>query len=164
MISRRSSRGRNSKATSTHLPQSGPYANRPKYATPSSKQFLQPAQIPLSNIDLTPEFRDALDLLENSQNHLYITGKAGTGKSTLLRYFRETTKKNVAVVAPTGIAAINVSGQTIHSLLRLPPRFLERNDVRMQAKIGSLLGSWTLSLLTRSQWCGQISWMLLIGP
>lgn len=73
-------------------------------------------------------------MLENSKYHVYITGKAGTGKSTLLRYFRETTKKNVAVVAPTGIAAINIGGQTIHSLLRLPPRFLERDDVQTAGK------------------------------
>ena len=46
---------------------------------------------------------------------MYITGKAGTGKSTLLQYFRQKTSKNVAVLAPTGVAAINIKGQTIHS-------------------------------------------------
>ncbi len=81
------------------------------------------------DIELTPEFQNALKLLENSTEHLYITGKAGTGKSTLLRHFRETTQKKIAVVAPTGIAAVNVGGQTIHSLLRFPPKFLEKDDV-----------------------------------
>ena len=88
----------------------------------------------MPDIDLTPEFRHALELLENSAEHLYITGKAGTGKSTLLRYFRETTKKRIAVVAPTGIAAVNVGGQTIHSLLRFPPKFLEKDDVHTAGK------------------------------
>ena len=92
------------------------------------------AQIPLTDIELTQEFRLALDLLEQTSAHLYITGKAGTGKSTLLRYFRETTQKKVAVLAPTGIAAINVGGQTIHSFLRLPPRFLQRGDVHTAGK------------------------------
>ena len=64
---------------------------------------------------LTPEFERALDLLENTKQNVFISGKAGTGKSTFLEYFRKNTKKNVAVVAPTGVAALNVRGQTIHS-------------------------------------------------
>ena len=73
---------------------------------------------PITNPDemtLTPEFERALDLLENSQQNIFISGKAGTGKSTFLEHFRKNTKKNVAVVAPTGVAALNVRGQTIHS-------------------------------------------------
>lgn len=95
---------------------------------------LQATRISLSEVQLTSEFKHALELLQNTNKHLFITGKAGTGKSTLLRYFRETTRKRIAVVAPTGIAAINVEGQTVHSFLRLPPRFLEKNDVRMAGK------------------------------
>lgn len=98
------------------------------------RKSVQPTKIQLSDVELTPEFQLALKLLEGSNAHLCITGKAGTGKSTLLRYFRETTKKNIAVIAPTGIAAIHVGGQTVHSLLRFPPRFLERNDVRAAGK------------------------------
>lgn len=72
-------------------------------------------------IDLNPEFLKALDLLENSNGHAFITGKAGTGKSTLLTYFREHTRKEVAVLAPTGVAALNVHGQTIHSFFGFKP-------------------------------------------
>jgi ATP-dependent exoDNAse (exonuclease V) alpha subunit len=54
-----------------------------------------------------------------------VTGRAGTGKSTLLRYLRETTSKRVVVLAPTGLAAVNVGGQTIHSFFRLPPRLVD---------------------------------------
>ncbi len=86
--------------------------------------------IPLDDIELTPEFLRALELMEESGRHLFITGKAGTGKSTLLRYFRAKTKKNVVVVAPTGIAAINVEGQTIHSFFLLPPRFVQKEEIR----------------------------------
>ncbi|MCS6988034.1 MAG: AAA family ATPase [Chloroherpetonaceae bacterium] len=71
-------------------------------------------------LDFTPEFQDAYDLMENTSDCLFITGSAGTGKSTLLHYFRENTAKNIVVLAPTGIAALNVGGQTIHSFFKFP--------------------------------------------
>ena len=80
------------------------------------------------NFILTEEFADTFELLENSDKNIYITGKAGTGKSTLLTYFRQKTKKNVVVLAPTGVAALNVGGATIHSFFRFPTRLLEPND------------------------------------
>lgn len=75
----------------------------------------------IPQIDLNPQFEEALSILENTSAHLLVTGKAGTGKSTLLNHFRLTTKKNHAVVAPTGIAAVNVSGETIHSFFKFKP-------------------------------------------
>jgi ATP-dependent DNA helicase PIF1 len=66
-------------------------------------------------IILTEEFRRALELLAGGR-HLFLTGKAGTGKSTLIRRFLAETDRNVVVVAPTGIAALNVDGYTIHRL------------------------------------------------
>jgi len=72
-------------------------------------------------IKLTDEFKKALHLMENTSKNILITGKAGTGKSTLLDYFRNNTKKNVVVLAPTGVAAVNVNGQTIHSFFRFGP-------------------------------------------
>ncbi len=76
----------------------------------------------LSNeIDLNGEFRSILDDMENTGRNMLITGKAGTGKSTLLEYFRSVTLKNVAVLAPTGVAALNVRGQTIHSFFHFKP-------------------------------------------
>jgi ATP-dependent exoDNAse (exonuclease V) alpha subunit len=63
----------------------------------------------------------ALSLMEDSDGNVFITGKAGTGKSTLLRYFRSVTKKNIAVIAPTGVAAVNVEGQTLHSFFGFKP-------------------------------------------
>ena len=69
---------------------------------------------------VTREFDDALHRLHRGEN-LFLTGKAGTGKSTLIREFMAHTRRNVVVVAPTGIAALNVQGYTIHRLLSLYP-------------------------------------------
>lgn len=59
--------------------------------------------------------------MENSSRHVFITGRAGTGKSTLLDHFRRTTRKKVAVLAPTGVAALNIQGQTVHSFFGFKP-------------------------------------------
>jgi ATP-dependent DNA helicase PIF1 len=74
-----------------------------------------------SEIDINSEFRKALDFMEKTDHHIFITGKAGTGKSTLLNHFRRTTGKEVAVLAPTGVAALNIEGQTIHSFFNFKP-------------------------------------------
>lgn len=79
--------------------------------------------------ELTGEFQDCINSMEGTSLNLFITGKAGTGKSTLIEYFRNTTKKKCVVLAPTGLAAINVRGQTIHSFFHLPPRFLDPNTL-----------------------------------
>lgn len=75
--------------------------------------------------ELSQEFQDCIHSMEETSLNLFITGKAGTGKSTLIDYFRNTTKKKVVILAPTGLAAINVRGQTIHSFFHLPPRFID---------------------------------------
>lgn len=68
------------------------------------------------NIELSEGQRKIFDLMENTKRNLFVTGKAGTGKSFLLKYFKEHTKKSVLYTAPTGIAAINIGGVTIHSI------------------------------------------------
>lgn len=73
------------------------------------------------NIDLdNKEFQDVWKLLRFTNQSIFLTGRAGTGKSTFLRYITRNIKKNYVVLAPTGIAAVNVGGQTIHSFFRLP--------------------------------------------
>ncbi len=79
---------------------------------------------------LSADFKHALDVMEHYPLNCFITGRAGTGKSTLLQLFRQTTRKKIAVLAPTGIAALNVQGQTIHSFFRFPPRPLTGRDIR----------------------------------
>ncbi|MFT4235837.1 MAG: AAA family ATPase [Microbacterium sp.] len=69
---------------------------------------------------LSAEQEALFHLIEDTREHVFITGRAGTGKSTLLRHLVLHTKKQLAVCAPTGVAALNVEGQTIHSLFRLP--------------------------------------------
>ena len=90
----------------------------------------QPSTLPYVNFSLGKEQSLIIDILEKSSDNFFITGKAGSGKSTLLKYFKKNTaKKNLAVVAPTGIAALNVSGQTIHSFFKLNPGFLDTNSI-----------------------------------
>jgi len=72
-------------------------------------------------LDFNDQFLAALNLLENTHQNVFITGRAGTGKSTLLNYFRENTEKNIAVLAPTGVAAVNIKGQTVHSFFKFKP-------------------------------------------
>ena len=75
----------------------------------------------LAKIELNEKFLQALNLMEKTSRNIFITGKAGTGKSTLLDYFKNKTKKNVVVLAPTGVAALNIKGQTIHSFFGFQP-------------------------------------------
>ena len=78
------------------------------------------------NFEFTAEFKDLFDLIEKSKKNLFITGKAGSGKSTLIEYIRKNTKKNIAILAPTGITAIKARGQTVHSFFKFPPRFISK--------------------------------------
>lgn len=82
-----------------------------------------------SQIDLdNPEFQNVWNLISYTQRSVFMTGKAGTGKSTFLRYITEHTKKNYVVLAPTGIAAVNVGGVTMHSFFRIPFKPLLPDD------------------------------------
>lgn len=86
-------------------------------------------------IDLTgQEFQNALHLITHTHQSLFLTGKAGTGKSTFLRYICQNTKKKHVVLAPTGIAAINAGGQTLHSFFKLPFHPLVPDDSRFQGR------------------------------
>lgn len=71
-------------------------------------------------IEINPEFEQALKTIENTPRHLFITGKAGTGKSTLLEYCYNNCRKNMVLLAPTGVAALNIKGQTIHRFFGFP--------------------------------------------
>ncbi|MBR4388383.1 MAG: AAA family ATPase [Prevotella sp.] len=83
------------------------------------------------HIDLeNHEFQAALHLVEHSNRSLFLTGKAGTGKSTFLRYICSQTQKKHVVLAPTGIAAINAGGSTLHSFFKLPFHPLLPDDVK----------------------------------
>lgn len=83
----------------------------------------------LQHIDLdNPEFQDAWGIIQKTNRSVFLTGKAGTGKSTFLRYIRDNAKKKTVVLAPTGIAAVNVGGQTLHSFFKIPFKPLLPDD------------------------------------
>jgi ATP-dependent exoDNAse (exonuclease V) alpha subunit len=90
---------------------------------------------------LSPEQSAVLDLIESTREHVFVTGRAGTGKSTLLESFIAATDRQVVVCAPTGVAALNVGGQTIHSLFRLPIGLIADHDFDDPPELRRLLAS-----------------------
>ncbi|HEX2897956.1 MAG TPA: AAA family ATPase [candidate division Zixibacteria bacterium] len=80
-----------------------------------------------TEIKLTEEFAKTIDLLENTSENYFITGNAGTGKTTLIKEFKERTEKSVALLAPTGIAALNLGGQTVHSFFKFPALIISKS-------------------------------------
>jgi uncharacterized protein YpbB len=84
--------------------------------------------------DSNTVFQLAVDLVNDTGQHIFLTGKAGTGKTTFLKYIRDHTQKNAVIVAPTGVAAINAGGVTMHSFFQLPrgmfsPAPINRSDL-----------------------------------
>ena len=89
----------------------------------------------IENLELDPhnkEFNNAVELIKHTNRLVYLTGKAGTGKTTFLKYIRNNIKKNTVVVAPTGVAAINAGGVTIHSFFQIPFGPFVPNDTRLR--------------------------------
>ena len=87
-------------------------------------------------IEFKDEFKNIFNQMEYSDKNIFITGNAGTGKTTLLEYFRLNSKKNFVILASTGIAAIKAKGKTIHSFFLFPPRILINEKVkRLRSKI-----------------------------
>ncbi len=74
----------------------------------------------METFDPNEIFNLAADIIRNTSQSVFLTGKAGTGKTTFLHYIRDNIDKNIIVAAPTGVAAINAGGVTLHSLLQLP--------------------------------------------
>ena len=87
------------------------------------------------NIDLNNnEFQNLWNLIQHTRQSVFLTGKAGTGKSTCLKYICTNTKKKHVILAPTGIAAVNVGGQTLHSFFKIPFKPLLPNDTDFSPK------------------------------
>lgn len=93
----------------------------------------------MTTIKLSNEQQAVYRTIEGTQQHIFVTGKAGTGKSELLNYLRNNTQKSMVVVAPTGIAALNIRGQTIHSLFQIPPSIAQKDVLKENPKLSSLL-------------------------
>ena len=84
------------------------------------------------------EFQDALQLITHTRQSVFLTGKAGTGKSTFLKYICNHTRKKYVVLAPTGIAAINAGGVTLHSFFKLPFRPMLPDDPDLSLSHGRI--------------------------
>jgi ATP-dependent DNA helicase PIF1 len=97
------------------------------------------APLNIDNIKLTDEQQAIFCQIETTSTNLFITGKAGTGKSILLQYIRQFTSKKVIVVAPTGISALNIGAQTINSLFRLPATFIPTGSIKLDPEVAKLL-------------------------
>src|SRR5580765_6213194 len=93
---------------------------------------------------LNTEFQTALSFINQTNRHLFLTGKAGTGKTTFLRYIKEHSFKKMAVVAPTGVAAINAGGVTIHSLFQIPPGIYLPSQRSLEDFNGNIYNNHTL--------------------
>lgn len=112
---------------------------RPTRCPVMNPSKLNVKQVDLSVITLSTQQEKLLNEIENSSKNIFITGKAGTGKSMLLQYFKQKTKKKVVIVAPTGVAALNVGGQTIHSFFRIPPEFVTKEKLTLNSKTALIL-------------------------
>ncbi len=90
---------------------------------------------------LSDEQAAVYDAIENTREHIFVTGRAGTGKSTLLNHLSWNTSKQIVICAPTGVAALNVGGQTIHSLFRLPIGLIADHDIEQNSELRKLLNT-----------------------
>ena len=95
----------------------------------------------MSAIELSAEQRAVYDTIETTREHIFVTGRAGTGKSTLLNHLASNTSKQLVICAPTGVAALNVGGQTIHSLFRLPIGVIADHAIEQNADVRKLLNT-----------------------
>lgn len=91
-----------------------------------------------SEIEITPEFQQALDIINKTDKPLFITGKAGSGKSTLLDYCYKHCPKDLVLLAPTGVAALNIKGQTIHRFFNFPINVTVEKIQNLEVKPRSL--------------------------
>ncbi|GAB3618554.1 hypothetical protein GCM10027416_31110 [Okibacterium endophyticum] len=90
---------------------------------------------------LSAEQQWVYDLIEGTREHVFVTGRAGTGKSTLLNHLSWNTSKQIVISAPTGVAALNVGGQTIHSLFRLPIGLIADQQLDQPDQLKKLLNT-----------------------
>lgn len=93
----------------------------------------------MGEFELSEEQARLFDRIELTNEHLFVTGRAGTGKSTLLQHLASETSKKLAIVAPTGVAALHVGGQTIHSLFQLPIGVIADHPIRRREEVREVL-------------------------
>ncbi|GAB3040828.1 hypothetical protein GCM10027052_22720 [Parafrigoribacterium mesophilum] len=95
----------------------------------------------MAQFQLSAEQAAVYETIESTREHIFVTGRAGTGKSTLLNHLSWNTSKQVVICAPTGVAALNVGGQTVHSLFRLPIGVIAAQKIEQDGRLRKLLNS-----------------------
>jgi ATP-dependent DNA helicase PIF1 len=95
----------------------------------------------VSTVPLSPEQAAVFQAIEGTRDHIFVTGRAGTGKSTLLTHLSWNTEKQIVICAPTGVAALNVGGQTIHSLFKLPIGVIADEEIEQTSELRKLLNT-----------------------
>jgi len=108
----------------------------PPHPTESSPVTALPPEIPLSR-----EQAEVFAAIEGTKQNVFVTGRAGTGKSTLLNHLSWNTSKQIVIAAPTGVAALNVGGQTLHSLFRLPIGVIADHAIDQNDQLRKLLNT-----------------------
>ncbi|MCA9098877.1 MAG: AAA family ATPase, partial [Planctomycetaceae bacterium] len=98
--------------------------------SPVAEKLAEPSRDELSEFEITEDYQKTLELIDAEVPIIFVTGRAGTGKSTFIRFIRKKYQGQVAIVAPTGVAAMNAGGATIHSFFMLPPRVVEPADIK----------------------------------
>ena len=93
------------------------------------RPMITPLALP-ENFELSDEFRKCYEVIEQTSKSVYVSGIAGSGKSTWLTYLRQNSKKKLIVLTPTGIAAVNVQGQTIHSFFKFPHSLIQKESIK----------------------------------
>jgi hypothetical protein len=105
------------------------------YCSERKQKQVNPTNIDGIELDLAnEEFNTAVEFIQQTNKFVYLTGKAGTGKTTFLKYIKATTNKSAVILAPTGVAAINAGGQTIHSFFNIKPGVYVPGDKRLKTK------------------------------
>jgi ATP-dependent exoDNAse (exonuclease V) alpha subunit len=92
------------------------------------------AQSRIAGIEVLPEYLEVLDQIRKGTPLILVTGGAGTGKSTFIRWLEERYRGEILLCAPTGIAALTIGGRTIHSLCKFPPAYILPSDIRIDRK------------------------------
>jgi ATP-dependent DNA helicase PIF1 len=105
----------------------------PKH-TKTASQYFEDVEEELKSIEVLPEYLEVKGLLEKPPVIVFITGSAGTGKSTFIKWLDNEFKGRTLVCAPTGVAALTIAGKTIHSLCRFPPSWIVEDDVKFDSK------------------------------
>lgn len=96
----------------------------------NSRHRIKPQEFDFDSVEATDEYRIALHLIQEKAPFVFVTGRAGTGKTTFIRWLCHNFKGNVAIVAPTGLAALTAGGVTIHSFFRFPPSFVAPKSIQ----------------------------------